>query len=120
MLDKSQSFPRTHRLDGLWIKSRKLLEKIWPDGPKEELDKIEYYIKEFSKHDPSSEAFRYPIDKKVNKQLNDITHINVRNLKEIVSDLLSLLSGANAGIWEYLDDKFQMMNEMQKEALNDI
>jgi len=110
LLEIQESYPKTHKIDIIWIETRKVLENIWPGSPKSDLEKIEHYIKEFSKHDPSSESFRYPVNRKGKKHLEDLTHINIRNLKDIMDELLSLLGGASAGISYYLDYKSDDFN----------
>jgi hypothetical protein len=52
---------------------------VEPKTTDQDLEAIEENIKEFSTTDPSSMAFRYPIDKDDNPSLPGLSHINVRN-----------------------------------------
>ncbi len=38
LLDKEQPLPKQHRLAQLWQPCRQILEEVWPEGPKEDLD----------------------------------------------------------------------------------
>jgi hypothetical protein len=108
LLELGGSFPKNHNILKLWIEAQSLLIKIWPEGQEEDLDKIGYFIKQFSEHDPSSESFRYPEDKKGQKAIKDISHINLRHLKEIMNDLIESLDGAHSGLIDYLDNRGEM------------
>jgi hypothetical protein len=58
-----------HPLDKLWNSVRFILEKVWPNGPTIDLDAVEKVILQFHNLDLTSEAFRYPVDRKDNATL---------------------------------------------------
>src|SRR5665811_1106355 len=95
-------FPQHHDIAGLWRICHQLLSEIEPNDAVEELREIDRLIGEFSAVDPSSMAFRYPVDKKGNASLPGITHINLRNVREVMSGIGNLLTGASALIAEHL------------------
>jgi len=76
-----------HRIDKYWFNCRKILEDIWPESPKGDLDAVEECIKEFSKVDPISISFRYPTSKNRKPSIRGLTHINLRNLLEVMNNI---------------------------------
>lgn len=98
-----------HRIDMLWEQCRNVLEKIHPDENADEFDDIEKHIAEFARVDPLSTAFRYPADKEGNPSLEDLSHINLRNLAEAMDKMAALLDGASLEI----DMLFQGKQEME-------
>lgn|GEM_PF-6380773 len=89
----------------------KLLSEIAPNDSVEELREIDRLIGEFSAVDPSSMAFRYPEDKKGNASLPGITHINLRNVREVMSGIGNMLTGASCLVEEHLSIKGKMEAE---------
>jgi hypothetical protein len=106
-----EKFPKHHKIDELWKRARKILERVWPEGAAEDLDAVEECIQQFSEKDPFSMAFRYPVDKDGNPSLSSLRHINLRNLSEIVDRIGFLLDGATMGISHDLDCKREMEQE---------
>lgn len=111
LLDIPEDFPKHHKIDELWRQCRRITEKVWTDGPSEDLDAVEKCINEFSETDPTSMAFRYPTDKNNNPSLPGLTHINLRNLSEVMEKIFFLLAGIDDGIHAYLDEKRHMEAE---------
>ncbi len=94
-----------HNIESLWKSCRTILEKVFPEDPKEDFTEIERVIAEFSITDPRSTGFRYPTDKEGKISLPGLTHINLRNLSELINQATSILEGASTGISVYLDMK---------------
>jgi hypothetical protein len=97
-----------HRIDKYWEQCRKVLEKIWPNEKTDDLDAIAECIKDFSKVDPTSTGFRYPVNTDGRPSLKGITHINLRNLAEVMNRIASPLDAAGTGIDVMLDQKREM------------
>jgi hypothetical protein len=114
LLDRDQTVPPHHDLLGLWRRVRPNLETVWPQET-EHLDAIEEKIKEFCKADAGSFAFRYPVDRGGKPALPDIHHINLRQLKEVISGVSTILEGSSIGMGEYLDAKNEMLAECRAE-----
>ena len=108
LLDEPKQFPKTHNIDKLWAQCRKILEKIFPEDNPNIFNATEECIHQFSEKDPTSEAFRYPIDKKGKKLLPGLTHINLKNFSDIMSKLSNLLDAADMGISYELDIKWEI------------
>ena len=53
-------------------------------------------------------AFRYPEDKKGDASLPGIMHINLRNVRDVMSEIGDLLTGAGGLVAEYLAIKSEM------------
>jgi len=89
-LGEGASFPEHHRIQDLWNTANSLMAKIIKDHDqsirdyitKEDIGAIKTIITEFVKVDPESFAFRYPNDKKGNRNLDGIEYINLRKLHD--------------------------------------
>lgn len=103
--------PMHHRIDQLWRELSKLLLVISPHDSVAELQEIGRMIEEFSKVDPGSMAFRYPVDRAGEPSLPGITHINLRNVRDVIAKIAIILSGANSQVHEYLQCKLQQERE---------
>lgn len=112
LLEIPNDLPKHHKIDKLWEQCRRILEKVWPEGPAEDLDAVEERIQQFSERDPTSTVFRYPPRKNGSRSLPGLTHINLRNLQEVMARIGSLLDAASTGISVYLDDKFEMIGKL--------
>jgi hypothetical protein len=108
LLDVREAFPTHHRLNELWKGCRRVLEQVWPDGPRDDLDAVEEVIEQFKQKDPGSTAFRYPVDTKGNRSLPTTERINLRNLAEVMERTAALLDACSAGIQEDLQQKWEM------------
>lgn len=113
--DISGDFPKHHHIGNLWEVCHKLLSEIFPGDSVVELREIARLIAEFSAIDPSSMAFRYPQDKYGNPSLPGITHINLRNVREVIGKISIILMGASAQLGEYLSFKYEMESEFRSE-----
>ena len=121
LYDNPPGFPKTHKIDILWKECRKILEKVWPKGPKEEIDAVEICIVEFSKIDPKSEAFRYPVDRDETPILpSELKRINVRHLADSMAKVANFLDGAHCGITEHLDIKGDIEREYRHIMADDM
>jgi hypothetical protein len=94
-----------HWLRKLWTECRSLLLMVWPAGPKQVLDAAEACILEFDQLDANSECFRYPEHKKDSAPtLAGLQEVSLRNLKEVMGRLATLLESASCGIAAYKDE----------------
>ena len=105
LFDEDGTFPKHHKIKELWKEARVILEKVWPDGPKEDLNAVESIISQFSEKDPDSISFRYDKNKKGEDTTSDTEYINVRNLYEVINRISGLLDGSVYGIGDHLDHK---------------
>lgn len=106
LLDKPNLPTNHHKLEPLWREARPLIEEVWPDDPRSDLDAAARLIDQFEKADPHSTAFRYHKDRDGNRSLpRGLSHINLRNLRQVVGRLSELLSGISCGFTYYLDIK---------------
>lgn len=91
-----------HKIRELWKKARVVLERVWPERSRRDLDKVEADILEFADKDPKSQAFRYPTANKGKQTLSGLTQVNLRNLQEVMGQLAILLDSAFDGLTEML------------------
>jgi len=94
-LGEGGSFPEHHKINDLWNTANALMTKIINVHDqsikdyitKEDVQTIKTIITEFVKVDPDSFSFRYPKDKKGNRNLDGIEYINLRKLHDHMEDL---------------------------------
>lgn len=91
-------FPNTHRLDVLWESCKPVLKqvKLDDDGEvawrvAEGIGAIETCILHFAHIDPTSMAFRYPVDKERTPFLRDLNTIDIQHFGEAMRDVASYL-----------------------------
>src|SRR5437588_842958 len=56
LLDHPDTFPQVHRLDKLWDLCKDILVKAGLEGPQEDLETVDEYIRQFHNVDPKGEA----------------------------------------------------------------
>ena len=85
ILGRGKTFPKKHELMVLWRSlknnAKSLLTSDFPLND-EEVQYVETTLEEIIKYDPESDAFRYPLDKKMQRPLSDVYHVNVKSLYE--------------------------------------
>ena len=104
----------THKIDSLWG----ILKPLMEDALREAGDQgdtaqlftdIEECVKRYSELDPTSTAFRYPVDNNSNPSIPSVQHISVGELSYVVNSISSALDGASTQIdvWnDYLGDAY--------------
>jgi len=90
VVGENATFPEHHKINDLWDTANSLMTRIIKEHDqsirnyitKSDVLTIKKIITEFVKVDPDSFAFRYPNDKKGNKNLDGIEYINLRKLHD--------------------------------------
>ena len=109
LLDISLSSKKLHHgIFQYWKQCRSILANIWPEEKADDFDAIEECVAEFGRIDPSSTGFRYPTSKDGSRSLKGLTHINLRNLAEVMNRIATLLDGASTGIDQLIQDKCEI------------
>jgi hypothetical protein len=116
LLDGGRDFPSGHRIDGLWSEADRLLRRAFPTESKAELAETGRLIREFANVDPLSTAFRYPVDKEGSPSLPGIRYINLRNVRDVMAKVATLLDGAYTMAYEHLQYKLEMEHEYRNEG----
>jgi hypothetical protein len=93
-----------HSLLELWKMVRPLLEKIEAHGPKEDLEAVEEIVNQFDQVDRTGESFRYAQDTKGKNPLAGITHINLRNLRDVMKGITAFFEGATMQLSVFLEN----------------
>lgn len=121
-----------HNLETLWAKVRPLVQSRWPEADALQLDAVENLILEIAGVDSKSTAFRYyvhddtpnkktglsPRDEALTEQTQSVTHINVRNLSEVMERLSVFLDGVLTQFqvdWDNLCEARSIEEEFRKE-----
>lgn len=95
LLSEGYGFPEHHKIKALWELASQLMRKIIATVDEsageyitsEDFAFIETMVSEFVEVDPGSMAFRYPKNKLGYSSLEEIRHINIRNLAEQITEL---------------------------------
>jgi len=98
LMFKKRQLPQIHDLNKLWQLCDELLREVSPGDSEDSLDSITRLIKEFTDIDPFSTAFRYPTDRKGEKSLDTLEHIDVLNVSKVINKIATLLEAAEAQI----------------------
>jgi hypothetical protein len=78
-------FPKHHRLPELWRDLCKQINDLaGSDRPltREQEFAVSELLNEVNKHDPESDGFRYPYDKKMKRSHPDLMHVNLPLLRD--------------------------------------
>lgn len=110
LLDEPGGTPAGHTLENLWNTTRPLLRRIEPRGEKD-LDNVEGCINRFAEVDPTSQAFRYPVDMAGEPSLPGLSQINLRQVRDVVERMSGLFDGALSQISALLDCKWDAEEE---------
>ncbi len=115
LLDEPSDFPKHHKIKYLWDLVGKILNKVFADDSEPpDLSLAAHVVAEFSKLDPDSFAFRYPIDKSGENSLQGISHINLRRVADFVGSFSKSMEGASTAISVYLENKMEMLAEFRE------
>lgn len=108
LLDNKAIIWTRHPLVPLWQRCRAIIEQVWPEGPKQDLDAVGEVLHQFDDRDPGSTVFRYPVDTRGRVSLCGNERINIRNFAEVANRVFSLLEACAIGVSEYLQQKCEM------------
>ena len=113
LLDDQQQVPPQHYLLVLWKRVRALLLKVESDesdrlsaaaGPAAPwLLRVDAIVAQLDAVDPSSFAFRYPVDNKGQPSLPPSFRFEAVNVRSVIGELHSVLTSATNGV-DYLRD----------------
>jgi len=114
LLDEPGVFPPHHKIQHLWDCAVSILKKVFAEEIEPpDLSIASHVVAEFSKLDPESVAFRYPIDKQGANPLEGLRHINLRRVAEYVDAFAKIMDAGSMAISVYLDHKNEMTSYYQ-------
>jgi hypothetical protein len=92
-----------HNLEELWNEAKPMMESSsqWFDD--QELEATEEKVREFSRIDPSSDAWRYSANMKREPTLKDIHTVDLRHLKQVIDSISTALEGSHTAVIEDRD-----------------
>jgi len=92
----------------LWAHASDIVLRIWPKTDRTELEEIAAIVRKLNRVDPGSMTFRYGSDKKGSYNLpDDISHINIRNMRDQFEKVAVHVDGAAFGIGHLLGEMSQ-------------
>jgi len=83
----------THDLRALWAEVEPVIRREWPKADPQPLSNAARLVLDFSKQDPLSFSFRYPVDKKGAPVVRGQALVNLRQLAETMEKLGSFFDG---------------------------
>jgi len=121
LLREPSSFPQHHKIKYLWELSNSLMKRIINEiSPtagtyitEEDVSIINNVINDFVAVDAESFSFRYPKDKKGNKNLDGIEYINIRKLGAKINELYQRLEKFEVVVGMLLERRSAMLAEMR-------
>jgi hypothetical protein len=110
LLDEPGAFPQHHKIQHLWDCALAILKKVFAEDPEppDFLSIASHVVAEFSKLDPDSFTFRYPLDKQGANPLEAVTHINLRRVAEYVDAFAEVMDAGSMALSVYLNHKSEM------------
>ena len=101
IIESAKQISRTgHNLEKLWKEAKPIMKSSsqWFDN--QELEAVEENIKEFSKIDPVSDAFRYSTNMSGEPTLKNIRTVDLKHLKKVIDSISTPLEGSYTAIFE--------------------
>jgi hypothetical protein len=92
-----------HNLQVLWGKLSGLVPAVWPDVQSDRAEAVEACINEMCQFDPKSIAFRYPFDKHGHQHLENLSSIDLVNLREVMEGIANFLDCVGEAIAQRLE-----------------
>lgn len=89
-----------HPLMPLWSELRHLLKELGLERSDVEANAVHGFIRQLHDIDPESMAFRYAMTNSGKDHLPDVTHINIRHLREVLNSVFVWLNGTYNWIGE--------------------
>lgn len=110
----------THSLDDLWSmfepRLKYMRENKQCEMSEEQVRGIASYIRQLSEVDEASVCFRYASSKDGSPHLQNLNHINIVRITQVLERLASCLQGFDEMIHEQYDAKCEWLWEAQEEA----
>lgn len=103
LLGEPVAWPIGHDLADLWRKFREVCESIYGSDHADHLQFVAKCVADINDLDPSSENFRYPIDRHGNPPFQHVI-ISLRNLNTVVHEVGEFLDAISMEISVRLDD----------------
>ncbi len=111
--EKVSSALKSHKLYQLWNYVRQVVERNWPEGPKEDLNAAERIIQEFHNIDKTGQSLRYSEDSSGKKSLDGFPKfVQLTDLNDVVDAVFNLLEGCEAGF----DHALEIRNDMLRDS----
>ena len=112
---ESVPMPKTHRIDHLWRVARPLCERAFPQDDEKDQDDMrhaERLLLQLHELDPTSEHFRYPIQKDGSDTLAKLNRVHIRRFNEAMVGVAHFLDAADTGLHVMLDARNEYEEEM--------
>ena len=93
-----------HRLIPLWKHARRIIEKHWPHGQKEDVSSAAGIIQAFHNIDKSGQNLRYPKNRSGEHNLENMPkEVELNQIKDVFAAIYNFLDGCDAGLNDAID-----------------
>jgi len=114
--EKLKSIMQDHQLYPLWNYAKRIIEKHWSDGPKEDLSAAERIIQEFHNIDQSGQKLRYTRDMTGRSTLESLPDSSeLKELRRVSEALFNFLLGCGEGLYHALEIRGEMLHDYENE-----
>jgi len=111
LLDENIELYRTHDLSILWRECRPLLERTTDEDISSDLDNVGSMIMELQNVDPTSDGFRYPVDRTSQPTLVGLNSIDLSHFSDSMTKVANVLDAAAEAIAVSNEYKDEMSSE---------
>jgi len=96
---------KTHKLNLLWSRTRKLLEEAVPEEDQTTLDNVERVLLQLHSFDPTSEHFRYPVNTQGAETMTNLPRIDMSAFHDAMDGVANYLDAADTGLRVMIDQQ---------------
>jgi len=116
LLDENIELYRTHNLSILWRECRPLLERTTDEDISSDLDNVGSMIMELQNVDPTSDGFRYPVDRTSQPTLVGLNSMDLSHFSDSMTKVANVLDAAAEAIAVSNEYKDEMSSEYGPES----
>jgi hypothetical protein len=99
-----------HNLDKIWKEVKFVLVECSTDEEMEDVENAERYIKQIHEYDKDSFSFRYPMKLSLEKIHKNWQYLDLRNLKEGISELYKFLNYVDLNLGSKREAELEMLS----------
>jgi len=111
---ETAGLPLTHKIDQLWRVARPLIQDAFPSDSQDPLDNTERVLLQLNSFDPTSEHFRYPVQRDGSETLSTLGRVHIHRFHEAMEAVANLLDSLDIGIRVMIDQRNEYEEAMRE------